>query len=186
MVDFVGWLGTLLYAASYVSLAAGWMGRGPAFFWVNAAAAAAVAASSAALGTHAAVATNVFWAAVSLLSLRNSLRHLPRIHRMVLPIGSGGALLGSAALWAGGSQGEAAIVASWLSTGVFAIAYFRYARGNMGLKAYHFWNLLAAVSIIPKLVIDENWAVFALEAFWSAAALWGLARKSGGEAMPPV
>ena len=53
----------------------------------------------------------------------------------------------------------------------FASSYFLYSIGKIDERLFHFYNFLAASSLIPKMIVFENYQVLTLEVLWAFFAL---------------
>ncbi len=173
--DALGYAGTILYLANhaYVSLHPSY--RENWYFSANLIAALAVVASSLALMSMQAVATNAFWAIISILRLFGKTPTLA----ISVPTLGWQTLLATGVCLIIGWWLDAAIaiaVAAWCSVLLFATAYFLFASGQLAKRHYLIANFVAAIVIMPQLWVDANYPVLLLEFAWAVISAVGAVR----------
>jgi hypothetical protein len=177
LVSVIGWLGTVTYLVAYMLLALGVLETGAVYLTMNIAAAGMVMLFSATRASWAALVINGAWCTISLYSQLKLPLRIPQILVPIIRYGIVIALFGAISILSLGNPLYAFGVLAWCSFCSYIFPYLFFLNQKISLTEFHRWNLLAAVIIIPDLVIDHNWPVVVIEVFWSGVALAGLLWK---------
>lgn len=171
----VGWTGTCLYLCShsYICYKKRWSTS--VYYGLNFCAAILVTLYSLNHFSWQAVAINVFWALISLVSYFSinfrafpfSLRMFDFTIWMFIAIIIIVYLSYPVFIYA---------LMGWSSVFVFTAAYLLFSVGRMQAFSYFLWSAYAALAILPQLWIDKNLAVFTLEVIWAGVSLLGAMR----------
>lgn len=62
-------------------------------------------------------------------------------------------------------------ILAWFSVFAFSSSYFLYSLEKINEKSFHLYNFLAALSLIPKMIVFENYQVLILEMLWAFFAI---------------
>ncbi|NIV94845.1 hypothetical protein GWN42_19145 [candidate division KSB1 bacterium] len=177
LTEIIGWFGFALYLIAYFLLAINRIAAGTLYFSLNIVAALGITVVSMYKGTYQAVVVNVLWIGISCLGitqykLRNffDARTPFRISMIIL-------LAIAVALVLSGQDHWAIALLGWIYVLAFILSYLLFVDRRITLFEFHIWNFVAPLSILPKLIVDANWPVFALEVFWALSASFGIAQK---------
>jgi len=187
-LTILGWIATAAYLVNHAYVSTRSEYRRGLYFGVNFAAASGIAVSSAALASWQAVATNVFWAAVSLAALLHVRieGRIPLAERWIISpiftLAALGAAWGLADLEAGMG------LVGWAATALFCAAYLLFANAAVTRPRFLLYNVAAAYLFTPILFLHGNWPVFGLEVAWGAISFagWRAAKRGARPAPQPM
>lgn len=171
LIEVLGWLGSFIYIVSYFLLSYKIIEKGKFYYLLNKLAAALIVLISISKNTLQPIIINAIWLYISYLGFYGKSLEIKYLNRYFLHITS----LFFVVIALIGSYFKSASftfeVMAWLSVFSFSVSYFLYSMNMIKEKAFHFYNLLAALSIIPKMVMFENYQVVLLEILWAFFAL---------------
>ncbi|MEO1575151.1 MAG: hypothetical protein AAFU65_09350 [Pseudomonadota bacterium] len=175
-LSLLGWAGTTLALGNHALLSFGRIERGRPYYLVNALGAVLVTLSSLALASWQAVAVNGFWVLASAAGyLGVTIRLTPAVSvRALLAVCL---VLALPAGWH--AFFDPAVALRWLGwsgTVLLCGSYLLFAVDRMSQGVFLACNAVAAFSLVPVLVLDQNWPVVLLELVWGILSLIGLVR----------
>ncbi len=169
----LGWVGTALYLGNHAYLSFHRSHDPNLYFALNFFAALALVISSSAISSWQAVATNFFWAVVSLIAIAN----IPLSRRVsfsefwitTLIVVSGIAGIAYALL----DYATGMTILGWSAGALFCAAYLLFTTGTIKRARFLLYNIMASACLMPILYLHGNWPVFALEIAWVTVSLFG-------------
>jgi hypothetical protein len=177
LFEITGWAGFILYLIAYMLLATNHITAGKLYYILNILAAVCITVVSVYKGTVQAVLVNLLWGLISCTGLSGtkirSHADITAIFRFLI-IGLFGT---SAVLFVFGQEYWTIRLLAWIYVLAFIISYWLFISHKISVFEFHIWNLVASLTILPKLIVDYNWPVFALEILWALAAVTGLAKN---------
>ncbi len=169
----LGWVGTAAYLINHIYLSTNRDYNERLYFSVNFPAASALVASSFVIESWQAVATNLFWAIVSLAALCKMRFDFVKVvsERWVLLLIF--LLAGVGVLWAIFDFHRGMSILGWAATLLFSAAYLFLATHSIRRRRFLGFNVFAAFSLVPILYLQSNWPVMVLECAWGCISLLG-------------
>ena len=177
ILEIIGWMGSILYVLSYFLLSRQLIKKGKTYYLLNGLAALCVVIISIYKNTYQPVAINIIWFYISYLGYNSkSIKHTI-VNASFMNIVTILFIIVSLYSYYCCESFTYDILA-WLSVFAFSSSYFLYVTDQITDKTFHFYNIIAALSILPKMIIFENYQVLLLEFFWVLLATSAYIRHS--------
>lgn len=175
--ELIGWLGSFIYILSYFLLSYKIIDKGKLYYLLNKLAALLVVVISIIKNTFQPVFINAIWLYISYLGYHNKSINIKFLNKNILHWVSLVFFVFSIIAIFINIELSFDILA-WFSVFGFSASYFLYSMNLLKEKAFHFYNFLAAISLIPKMIIFSNHQVVLLEALWALFALIAYIKSS--------
>lgn len=170
IVELIGWIGSIIYIISYFLIAYKFITKGKLYYLLNKIAAFLIIIISVYKNTFQPIVINVIWLYISYLGYHNKKINFNFLNKKSMHIIS--AILFSISFLLLIINYKLAFdIFAWFSVFAFSISYLLYSMNKIGDKVFHFYNFLAAISLIPKMILFGNFQVALLELIWGILAL---------------
>jgi len=181
LIEAIGWIGSFIYIVAYFLLAYKFIQKGKFYYLLNKLAAALIIVISMQKGTIQPIVINTLWLFISYLGYNNIHYDIKFLNKYIMHISS--IFLVSASVIANFifDYTVAFDILAWLSVVAFSGSYFLYSTKKINERTFHFYNFLAAVTIIPKMYIFDNFQVVTLEILWAVFALHAFIKVSNND-----
>jgi hypothetical protein len=173
---YIGWAGFLLYLIAQIGLAL-FRISASRYVFINCVASLSVAAYSIYIGSIQPFLISILWCLVSIIALARNLpgeedghlvvtwhQSVQRIVFLVVPLTTLLSLHPSISLPS---------LSSWLSLFVYSLAYLLFVFLSLHRRYFFLLCSLAAVLIIPELVVTGNYPTLALHVSWGLTSILG-------------
>ncbi len=171
IVEIFGWIGSIIYIVAYYLISHNKIDKGKMYFLLNMIAAVLVSVISVVKMTIQPVFTNVFWLYVSYVSYFNKNLTLKFMNKkffdFVLVIMS----FSSIVSWLIWDYLQCFDILAWMSVVAFIWSYYLFSVEKINMQSFHLYNVIAAISVIPKMVVFSNYQVVCLEILWAIFAI---------------
>ena len=175
--EIIGWLGSFIYILSYFLLAYKIIDTGKFYYLLNKIAAALIVIISFMKNTFQPIVINSIWLYISYMAYHQKEIRISFLNSYFLHLGSL-LLLFISSIYLFIDMEISFEIFAWFSVFAFSISYFLYSMKNINEKTFHFYNCLAALSLIPKMILFENYQVVFLEVLWAFFALQAYIKHS--------
>lgn len=171
IIEIVGWVGSLIYIVSYFLLTYKIIQKDKLYYLLNKIAAFLIIVISIKKNTFQPIVINSLWLYISYLGynkLNYEVKFLTKylMHTISLVL----VLMIFVFYFLYNIQVSFEVLA-WFSVFAFSSSYFLYSMKKINEKVFHFYNLIAALAIIPKMFLFGNYQVVILEILWALFAL---------------
>lgn len=170
-VELVGWLGSFIYILTYSLLSFQIIRKGKVYFFLNGVAAILIIIISFYKNTPQAIMVNVVWLVISFLGLLDTELKLQSLNAFVVQTIGVLFVIALLIVFIFFHINTFYNVLAWFSVYVFAGSYFLFTLNEMSIKSFHVYNFVAALTIVPKMIIFSNYQVVFLEIMWAFFAL---------------
>lgn len=171
---YIGWLATAAYLAGHVYLVFKTGYRPQIYYSLNLTGAIGFIISSGAIASWQSVIINIFWAYISLASLRGPFKMPDFPASRWWLIGPACAAAGAGAVILGRDFALGAAILGWAGTVLYIAGYYLFASGAVKQWQFLVYNTIAAIILLPVYAADTNWPAFTLSAVWSVISVLGL------------
>jgi len=175
--EIMGWIGSFLYIFSYFLLAYKIIDNGKLYYLLNKIAAALIIIISFVKNTFQPIVINTIWFYISYMAYHQKDIKISFLNKYLLYFGTTIFLI-SSFIFLFIEINLSFEILAWFSVFSFSISYFLYSMGNIDEKSFHFYNFLAAISLIPKMILFSNYQVVILETLWAIFALYAYIKNS--------
>lgn len=171
---YIAWLGTAAYLVGHIYLAFASKLNSSLYYGLNLFGAIGFIIGSSAIASWQSVFINIFWAYISLASLRGPFK-IPAIPisrwwligPSFMAILIGGIILAFDYLYG-------ANILGWSGTALYIFGYYLFASASVKKWQFLIYNSVAAIILLPIYGVDTNWPAFALSLVWSIISIFGL------------
>lgn len=168
--EIIGWTGSFMYILSYFLLSYNIIESGKLYYLLNKIAATLIVIISIIKSTFQPVLINSIWLYISYMGYHNKNINIKFLNKYILHSVSVLFFLSFGIVFFIDIKLSFDILA-WFSVFAFSTSYFLYSMKNIQEKAFHFYNFLAAISLIPKMILFSNYQVVLLEILWALFAV---------------
>jgi len=171
LLEILGWIGSILYIVSYFLLSFNYIKKGDFYYILNTIAAFLVIIISFYKNTFQSILINAIWLYISFLGYTNKEISFKILNKKAMYIISIIFVSIFIFIFMLGKHSLSFEVLAWYSVFAFSGSYLLYSLEKIKEKAFHFFNFIAAISLIPKMFMFENYQVLVLEILWAIFAL---------------
>ena len=168
--EVIGWIGSFIYILSYFLLAYKIIDAGKFYYLLNKIAATLIVIISFIKNTFQPIVINSIWLYISYMAYHNKEIKVSFLNRYFLHIGSL-LLISISVIYLFIDIEISFEIFAWFSVFAFSTSYLLYSTEGLSEKYFHFYNFIAAISLIPKMILFENYQVVFLEVLWATFAL---------------
>jgi len=166
----IGWIGSFMYILSYFLLSYNIIESGKLYYLLNKIAAALIVIISIIKSTIQPVVINSIWLYISYMGYQNKNIKIKFLNKYILHTISVLFFVFFGITFFIDIKLSFDILA-WFSVFAFSVSYFLYSMKDIKEKPFHFYNFLAAISLIPKMILFTNYQVAFLETLWALFAI---------------
>lgn len=177
LIELIGWVGSIIYILSYLLIAYNLIPKGKLYYLLNKIAAILVIIISVYKNTYQPIVINTIWLYISYLGYYKKEIQVSFLNKYIMY--SVSVLFFITTFFFLLIDYKLAFdILAWFSVFSFSISYFLYSMNEIKEKIFHFYNFLAAISLIPKMLLFDNYQVASLELLWGFFALMAYVRSS--------
>ncbi len=178
LIEIVGWIGSIVYILAYFLLTYKIIEKDKLYYLLNKIAATLIIIISIKKNTFQPIIINGLWLYISYLGYNKINFEIKCLNKKMMHLISLIVILSS--LIAGFLYGSKLFfdLLAWLSVFAFSSSYFLFSMKKIKEKIFHFYNLMAALAIIPKMYMFDNHQVVILEVLWAIFALQAYIKSS--------
>ncbi len=177
ILETIGWFGSILYIVSYFLISLNFIRKNKLYYVLNFMSAFLIVVVSLYKKTYQPVFINLVWMYISYMGYKKQKIHLKFINKSLMSFISILFILAFLVYIILKQYGLSFEVLAWFSVFAFCGSYFLYSLNKINDKTFHFYNLLAATSIMPKVFIYHNYQVLVLEVMWAILALYAFLKN---------
>lgn len=183
LLSIIGWSGSLLYLLAQILLALFSLSQRK-YVIINAAAAIFVSIHSLSLDSLQPIIINLSWSALSIISIlvHQPVTEQPQSNhgnwKATTIIISGVLFLVTLALF---NSINIFLSMSWMSVWLYLSSYLLFIFFRLSMSSFLLSGLLAAVFLLPQLLIDSNYPVITIQVLWIVTCLLGLFKERNGK-----
>lgn len=178
ILEIVGWIGSFVYILSYFLLAYKFIEKGKLYYFLNKVAAVLIILVSYYKNTFQPIVINVIWLYISYLGYYCKTVEIRFINKLFLHITSTLFFFIFTLLLLFSTKELSFEVIAWFSVFAFSCSYFLFSTQKINEQTFHIYNFLAAVTLIPKMILYDNYQVVVLEFLWALFALIAYIKNS--------
>lgn len=171
LVEILGWIGSIIYIVAYFLISKGKIDKDKMYYLLNMIAAVLVSIVSIAKMTIQPVFTNLFWLYVSYVSYIEKEIKFKFINKKILDfilVVMGIYSVVTFFIW---DYLYCFDILAWLSVVAFVGSFYLFSIDKINTQSFHLYNIIAALSVIPKMVAFDNYQVACLEILWAIFAI---------------
>ena len=169
-IEIIGWIGSILYISAYFLLTYKIISKDKLYYLINKIAAILIILISVKKNTLQPIVINSLWLYISYLGYRKSKIKIKLLEAKFIHIISVILILISLISLFINYKISFEILA-WFSVFAFSTSYFLYTTNKIKENTFHLYNFLAAITIIPKMILFNNFQVTILEVLWALFAI---------------
>lgn len=170
-IEIVGWIGSIIYIVAYFLLTYKIIEKGKIYYLLNKIAALLIIIISIKKNTFQPVVINGLWLYISYLGYNKINLKIEFLTKNMMHIISLIFTLVAIITYFIYERNLSFDILAWLSVFAFSSSYFLFSTKKIKERTFHFYNLIAAIAIIPKMYIFDNFQVVTLEVIWAFLAL---------------
>ncbi len=181
IIETIGWLGSTIYILSYFLLSYNIIKKEKFYYLLNKIAAFLIIIISFYKETYQSIIINLIWLYISYLGYIDKNPSLKLFSKSVMNFVSILFLTISVLAIFLVDYFLFIEILAWFSVFAFSSSYFLYSIEKIKEKLFHFYNFIAAISLIPKMIVFENYQVLTLEILWAFFALYAYFKNSSSK-----
>ncbi len=178
LIEVVGWLGSIVYIIAYFLLAYKIIEKDKMYYLLNNIAALLIIIISIKKSTLQPIVINGLWLYISYLGYNKLHYDIKFLNKYMMHIISFAIITSSIITYFMFDSETSFDILAWFSVFAFSSSYFLFSTQKIKEKTFHLYNLMAAVAIIPKMYLFDNFQVVILEVIWALLALQAYIRSS--------
>lgn len=169
-IELIGWIGSLTYITAYVLLTYGILKKEKIYYLLNKIAAALIIIISIKKNTYQPIVINSLWLYISYLGYNKLNYEIPILNKSIMHLISLGFIISSIITYFLFNKYISFEILGWFSVFAFSYSYFLFSTKKIRENIFHFYNFIAAIAIIPKMLLFSNYQVVCLEVLWALFA----------------
>ena len=178
LIEIIGWIGSIIYIVAYFLLAYKIIKKDKLYYLLNKIAALLIIIVSIKKSTFQPIVINGLWLYISYLGYHKLHFEVKFLNKYMMHIISVIIVTSSVITNFFFDSKVAFDVLAWFSVFAFSSSYFLFSMKKIHEKTFHLYNLMAAITIIPKMYIFDNYQVVILEIIWALLALQAYIKTS--------
>ncbi|MGF1759158.1 hypothetical protein L4D76_14700 [Photobacterium sagamiensis] len=174
---FLGWLGAGLYLSAFALLSLKIIPANKLYLLLNTLGSSLLIIYSLVISSYQIAVINSLWIIISLLAHKKKLPVFQHVDNRTFAAGFIGLLVGQIGALYHQNMTLVIDMLGWISTWIYLAGYSLFLSENITLHQYRCWGVIAPLTILPVLYIDQNWPNFASNTIWMIVALISLFRS---------
>lgn len=170
-VEIIGWVGSTLYLVSYFLLAYKLINKSKFYYMLNTVAGILAAILSIYKETWQTVFLNLFWVFISIFAYYNRWLNLSIVSPRIFNISIGLIICISMIVVLFEKHDLGIDILAWSSVYLFIISFYLISMRKISLQVFNLYNFIAAIMIIPKMFVYQNYQVASVQIIWALIAI---------------
>lgn len=175
--EIIGWIGSFIYILSYFLLAYKIISKGKLYYLLNKIAAGLIVIISLIKNTYQSIAINSIWLYISYMSYHKKEVKSFFLNSFIMHLVSTLFFLVFIVCIFIDIKLSFEVLA-WYSVFGFSTSYLLHSKEDISEEIFHLYNFSAALSLIPKMILFENYQVVVIEVLWAIFALSAYIKNS--------
>lgn len=177
-IEIIGWIGSIIYIIAYILLAYKLIEKEKLYYLLNKIAASLIIIISLYKNTTQPIVINGLWLYISYLGYRKKKLKITFLTPLIMHFITTGMIIAAILVNFIYNFQFSFDILAWLSVFAFSSSYFLYSNDYIKENIFHLYNLTAALAIIPKMILFDNFQVVVLEVLWAIFAFQAYIKSS--------